>query len=130
MNWFGMDPPKILSTYSNPEPRGRGSTSMLAMAYWPWPPDCLTWRPRACTFDLMVSLYGTRAGWVTTSTPNFAFIRSTIVWMWASPMPYITVSWVSAERSTRSVGSSSWIRARAVESLSSSPFVLGSMAMA
>ena len=56
MNWFGMDPPKILSTYSNPEPRGRGSTSMLAMAYWPWPPDCLTWRPSACTLVLMVSL--------------------------------------------------------------------------
>ena len=45
-------------------------------------------------------------------------------------MPYITVSCVSSERATRSVGSSSRRRARPVESLSSSPFVFGSTAYA
>jgi hypothetical protein len=44
-------------------------------------------------------------------------------------MPYITVSWVSSLRSMRRVGSSSRTRASAVESLSSSPLVLGSTAM-
>ena len=56
MNWYGTDPPKILSTYSNPLPRGSGSISMLHMAYWPWPPDCFTCRPMALTGALMVSL--------------------------------------------------------------------------
>jgi hypothetical protein len=33
MNVFGIAPPKILSTNSNPSPRGRGSISMLQIAY-------------------------------------------------------------------------------------------------
>ena len=35
MNWCGIAPPKILSTYSNPSPLGSGSTSMVQTAYWP-----------------------------------------------------------------------------------------------
>ena len=35
MNWCGMAPPKILSTNSNPPPRGSGSTSIQQTAYWP-----------------------------------------------------------------------------------------------
>ena len=125
-----MTPPTILSANSNPAPRSLGSTSIQQMAYWPCPPVCFTCRPWAWTLALIVSLYGTLAGRVATSTPNLRFMRSTIVSMCASPMPYMTVSWVSGDRSTRSVGSSSCTRARAVESLSSSPFDFGSMAMA
>ena len=33
MNVLGIAPPKILSTNSNPVPRGSGSTSMLQIAY-------------------------------------------------------------------------------------------------
>ncbi len=65
-----------------------------------------------------------------TSTPNLRFIRSIWTSRWASPIPYITVSWVSSERSIRSVGSSSLRRDRAVDSLSSSPLVFGVIANA
>ena len=42
MNWFGMMPPTILSTYSNPAPCSSGSTSIVATPYCPCPPDCFT----------------------------------------------------------------------------------------
>ena len=45
MNCRGTAPPTTLSTNSKPPPEGSGSTSMSHTAYWPWPPDCLTWRP-------------------------------------------------------------------------------------
>ena len=41
----GTAPPTTWSTNSKPAPRGSGSTSMSHTAYWPCPPDCLTWRP-------------------------------------------------------------------------------------
>ena len=43
-------------------------------------------------------------------------------------MPESSISWVCASRETRSTGSSSSSRCSAVEILSSSPRVLGSMA--
>src|SRR5438105_11188901 len=130
MNWCGTTPPTILSTNSNPPPRSSGSTSIVATPYCPCPPDCFTYRPVAVALVLRVSLYEIRAGRCDTSTPNLRFIRSRTTSMCASPMQYRTVSCVSGERSIRMVGSSSWMRANPVESLSSSPFVLGSTAMA
>ncbi len=47
MNCRGTEPPTTLSTNSNPEPSGSGSTSMSHTAYWPCPPDCLTCRALA-----------------------------------------------------------------------------------
>ena len=45
MNWVGTAPPTTLETNLNPVPRGSGSNSTWHTAYWPCPPDCLTWRP-------------------------------------------------------------------------------------
>ena len=73
-------------------------------AYWPWPPVCFTCRPALAPCVLIVSWYAILAGWVATSTPNLRFIRSICTSRCASPMPYITVSCVSSERATRSVG--------------------------
>ena len=77
-----------------------------------------------------VSRYAILAGAVVTSTPNLRFIRSIWTSRCASPIPYITVSCVSSERSMRSVGSSSRRRESAVDSLSSSPLVFGVIANA
>ena len=52
----GHGPAVELVGVLEPLPRGRGSTSMLQMAYWPWPPDCFTCRPSALTGALNVSL--------------------------------------------------------------------------
>ena len=42
MNWRGTAPPTTSSTKVKPLPRSPGSTRMSQIAYWPWPPDCLT----------------------------------------------------------------------------------------
>ena len=69
MNWRGTAPPTTLSTNSKPEPRGSGSTSMLQTAYWPWPPDCLTCRPRALAGAMKVSRSGIFSSSCSTLTP-------------------------------------------------------------
>ena len=61
MNCRGTDPPTTLSTNSNPEPSGNGSTSISHTAYWPCPPDCLTWRPWPFALPPKVSRSGTRS---------------------------------------------------------------------
>ena len=37
---LGIEPPKMSSTNSKSEPRGRGLTRILQSANWPWPPVC------------------------------------------------------------------------------------------
>ena len=76
MNWFGIAPPKILSTNSNPSPRGSGSISMLQIGVLAVAAGLLhvTSEPLAAACG---SSRGTRS-WrgVVTSTPNLRFIRS------------------------------------------------------
>ena len=45
MYWRGMAPPTILSTNSNPPPRGMGSISIQVSPNWPRPPVCFLYRP-------------------------------------------------------------------------------------
>ena len=93
---------------------------MWQMAYSPWPPLCLTLRPRPLALPPMVSRSGTRSSDVSTATPYRLVSRSSSTSAWASPMHHSTCWWVSALFSRRSVGSSATSRAMAWAILSSS----------
>ena len=69
MKLRGTAPPTTLSTNSKPAPRSSGSTSMLTTAYWPWPPDCFTWRPTARALSVKVSRNAILTSSCSTLTP-------------------------------------------------------------
>ncbi len=56
MYWRGTTPPVMRSTKEKPAPRGRGASSIVTSANWPWPPDCFLWRPRTVAAVRIVSL--------------------------------------------------------------------------
>ncbi len=123
---LGTDPPTIRSANSTP-PSGFGSSSIHTSPNIPWPPVCFLYRPWAWVLPRIVSLYGTRGVWVTMAAPNLRLSRSMMTALCASPIVRRTCSPV-AERSSRTVGSSSSIRASAGPILSRSPLLWGSMA--
>ena len=130
MNWRGTAPPTTLSTNSKPPPSGSGSTSMSQMAYWPWPPDCLTWRP--CPLAVAGERLAQRHDHVApldARRRSARCSRSSATSAWASPITQST-SWPGLRRSARSAGSGPRRASRpsAEESLSSSDLVAASIA--
>ena len=119
MNCVGTDPPTTWDTNSNPDPRGSGSNSTWQTAYWPCPPDCLTWRPVTRAGLRIVARSGTLTGSVSTSAP-LARRRDSTTSACASPMHHSTVWCVSGLRSRRSVGSAATSRVSVRPSASSS----------
>ncbi len=119
MNCVGTDPPTTWDTNSNPDPRGSGSNSTWHTAYWPCPPDCLTWRPVTRAELRIVARSGTLTGSVSTSAP-LARRRDSTTSACASPMHHSTVWCVSGLRSSRSVGSAATSRVSVRPSASSS----------
>ena len=114
----GITPPLIALTNSKPSPpgraarsrcgsrrtgRGRRSASCSGRAPWRLP--------------LIVSRYGTRGGFSSTSTPKRSFIRPTITSTWICVRPATICSPVCSSRWRSIVGSSSWRRRSAVGDL-------------
>src|SRR3954471_20898435 len=69
MYCVGTEPPTTFDSKTNPSPRGRGWNSTWQTAYWPCPPDCLTWRPVTRAGLAIVSRMATWTGSVSTSAP-------------------------------------------------------------
>jgi hypothetical protein len=55
MKFFGIEPPKMSSTNSKSEPRGRGFSRIRQSPNCPWPPVYFLWRPWASAEPLIVS---------------------------------------------------------------------------
>ena len=123
---FGTEPPTTRSAKTTP-PSGFGSSSSQTSPNIPWPPVCFLYRPWTWVVPRIVSLYGTRGVWVAMAAPNLRLSRSMMTAVWASPIVRRTCS-PMGERSRRTVGSSSSIRASAGPILSRSPFETGSIA--
>ena len=88
---FGMAPPTILLTNSNPLPGGSGSTSIQQCPYCPLPPDCLINLPSAFPLFVIVSLYATCGFPTLASTLNSSSYGQLLFPRCSSPIPSIIV---------------------------------------
>ena len=100
MNVFGIAPRRSCRRTRTPR-RGQGLDLDVADRVLTVATGLLHVSSDALARPRTVSRYAIFAGDVLTSTPNLRFIRSIWTSRWASPIPYITVSWVSSERSIR-----------------------------
>src|SRR5881398_2491060 len=125
----GITPPTMLSSNTKPVPGSPGAMWMTTCPYWPRPP---VWRmnlPSTYSTRLRtVSRYATWGRPTLASTLNSRRMRSTMISRCSSPIPEMIVCAVSASVWTRNVGSSSDNFCSAMESLSWSALVLGSIA--
>mmetsp|Transcript_83802 Transcript_83802/g.215751 ORF Transcript_83802/g.215751 Transcript_83802/m.215751 type:complete len:216 (+) Transcript_83802:472-1119(+) len=102
---FGIAPPLISLTNSKPSPLF-GSRTNCTLAYWPEPPLCFLCVYQNSVPVVMVSRYATCGAPTWASTLNSRFMRSTMISRCSSPMPSMTVWFVSSSRLKRKEGSS------------------------
>mmetsp|Transcript_68954 Transcript_68954/g.202414 ORF Transcript_68954/g.202414 Transcript_68954/m.202414 type:complete len:207 (-) Transcript_68954:1358-1978(-) len=124
---LGMAPPVTSFTNSKPSP-AFGSRLSWILAYWPEPPDCFL-----CVYQnevpaVIVSRYATWGAPTRASTLNSRLMRSTMISRCSSPMPSITVWFVSSSRLKRKDGSSAASFVSASIILSESAWDAGSQA--